>query len=324
MYAECKGGDINPSGFALIYTRYCLGECDKMSIGKRLLELRKAKGLTQSELGQMLSITAQAISKWENESSEPDFDTVKKLAEIYGVSVASIVDPEGTEEVEAEDKPEDKPEDAPLTPAEFDVYLTEIGKSKITTINYIINMLGIELAEAKRGVESLPYLISGGLSREAAERVVAYLAEVGAIATIEPGKVGSLKREIFTTEKPKKPEGGKTMNTRFISANITAAIPGILVAVLGCIFLVKNPIVDIPTFIYFGISIYSLIFLLWYPSLTKKLLSPIGAIVEAADGFFKTLGAIILMIPMLLWIVVVALISPIIYAFSIKGCIEEL
>ena len=51
-----------------------------MSLGKTLAELRKKSKMTQSELGDKLNISAQAISKWENDSSEPDISTLKKLA----------------------------------------------------------------------------------------------------------------------------------------------------------------------------------------------------------------------------------------------------
>ena len=43
-----------------------------MSIGKNIAKYRKAKGLTQEELGTMIGITNQAVSKWESEVSMPD------------------------------------------------------------------------------------------------------------------------------------------------------------------------------------------------------------------------------------------------------------
>lgn len=58
-----------------------------MYYGNRIAELRKKQNLTQSELGAMLNITAQAVSKWENNLSEPDLDSIKKMCHIFGVSV---------------------------------------------------------------------------------------------------------------------------------------------------------------------------------------------------------------------------------------------
>lgn len=37
------------------------------SFGKRIAELRRAKGLKQDDLAQMLNVSAKAVSKWEND-----------------------------------------------------------------------------------------------------------------------------------------------------------------------------------------------------------------------------------------------------------------
>ncbi|MBQ9084711.1 MAG: helix-turn-helix transcriptional regulator [Clostridia bacterium] len=56
------------------------------SIGKTIKELRRGRGLTQEELAEKLGVTAQAISKWENESGMPDLSQIVPLAHIFGVS----------------------------------------------------------------------------------------------------------------------------------------------------------------------------------------------------------------------------------------------
>ena len=63
-----------------------------MSIEKNLSLLRKKKGLTQQQLGEMLNISAQAVSKWENGLAEPDLTTVKKIASIYNITVDDILE----------------------------------------------------------------------------------------------------------------------------------------------------------------------------------------------------------------------------------------
>ena len=47
-----------------------------MNYGQKIAELRKSNKLTQAELGTKLNVTAQAISKWENNLSEPDIDSI--------------------------------------------------------------------------------------------------------------------------------------------------------------------------------------------------------------------------------------------------------
>ena len=55
--------------------------------GKRLLSLRKSKDLTQEDLATRLSISPQAVSKWENETSYPDILMLPKLAEVLDTSI---------------------------------------------------------------------------------------------------------------------------------------------------------------------------------------------------------------------------------------------
>lgn len=302
-----------------------------MSLGKRLAELRRGAGMTQTELGKRLSITAQAISKWENDTAEPDISTIKRIAEIYGITVAEIIDPDnvGTEpravaetpavEVDVTATADATDGGVAIAPSIhsslYDVYLTEAGDSKVTTINYIMKLLGIGLAEAKTAVESLPYLISGDVSPEECERIASYLGKVGAKVEREPATGMHPYRKILSTEAPKPPKESHDMIKRFITANLTAAIPAILILVFNFMYLCKQPI-DIPLIVYCGIATYCLIFQLWYPTLTRKLLSPIGML--SFEGIIKSLGDIVIIILFIPWIIIVGLLSPINYAFTIK------
>ncbi|MDE7158308.1 MAG: helix-turn-helix domain-containing protein, partial [Clostridiales bacterium] len=54
--------------------------------GKTIAELRKEKNLTQSELGQALNVTAQAVSKWENDQAQPPVDTFFEICTFFGIS----------------------------------------------------------------------------------------------------------------------------------------------------------------------------------------------------------------------------------------------
>ncbi len=54
---------------------------------KRLLELRKSKNLTQSELAQKLNLTQQAYARYENCQREPDYKTLCSIANFFNVSV---------------------------------------------------------------------------------------------------------------------------------------------------------------------------------------------------------------------------------------------
>ena len=61
------------------------------TMGKRIVQNRKAKGLTQDALAEQLGITAQAVSKWENDLSCPDIAMLPRLAEIFGISTDELL-----------------------------------------------------------------------------------------------------------------------------------------------------------------------------------------------------------------------------------------
>ena len=54
--------------------------------GKRLKELRKAKGLSQGELGDILGVSKSSICCYENGTRNPALETVIELVHLFGVS----------------------------------------------------------------------------------------------------------------------------------------------------------------------------------------------------------------------------------------------
>ena len=60
---------------------------ETMTLGRRIAQLRKEKELKQDDLAQMLDVSAQAVSKWENDQTCPDISLLPRLASILGVTV---------------------------------------------------------------------------------------------------------------------------------------------------------------------------------------------------------------------------------------------
>lgn len=63
-----------------------------MTLGKTIKQLRKETFLSQEQLAAKLNITAQAVSKWENEESYPDILFLPKIAAIFGVKIDELFD----------------------------------------------------------------------------------------------------------------------------------------------------------------------------------------------------------------------------------------
>lgn len=74
-----------------------------MTFGEKLLELRKRNGLSQEELSSQLSVSRQAISRWEIGSSMPDIENVIQLSRLFGVSYEYLLDGECKKEAPPKD-----------------------------------------------------------------------------------------------------------------------------------------------------------------------------------------------------------------------------
>ena len=84
-------------------------------IGKFILDCRKAKKLTQSQLAEKLGVTDKSISNWENGRNMPDLSLFKPLCEILDISINDLISGEKVSE---------------------DKYQKKLEENIITTIDY--------------------------------------------------------------------------------------------------------------------------------------------------------------------------------------------
>ena len=61
------------------------------TLGKRISALRKQKDLRQDDIAQLLDVSPQAVSKWENDQTCPDIGLLPKLAKILGVTTDELL-----------------------------------------------------------------------------------------------------------------------------------------------------------------------------------------------------------------------------------------
>jgi len=69
------------------------------SIGKKIAFYRKARGMTQEELAEVLGVSPQAVSKWENDIACPDIALIAPIAKYFGVSTDELLSAEPVQTV---------------------------------------------------------------------------------------------------------------------------------------------------------------------------------------------------------------------------------
>lgn len=63
-----------------------------MKIDKKIRQMRLNAGLTQEQLAKKLGVSAQSVSKWENDISMPDITLLPDIAETFGISIDDLFD----------------------------------------------------------------------------------------------------------------------------------------------------------------------------------------------------------------------------------------
>lgn len=75
-----------------------------MNLGETIYKLRTEKGLSQGNLADMLEVSRQSISKWENNSAVPELDKLMKLSEIFDITLDELVKGEIIQDKEIQSK----------------------------------------------------------------------------------------------------------------------------------------------------------------------------------------------------------------------------
>ena len=102
---------------------------DQIKIGVFLKELRKAKGLTQEQLAEVLNVSSRTVSRWETGSNMPDISMLVEIAVFYDVSIPEIV--QGERESETMDK---ETRETAVAMAKYSQNEVKMGKQKVVGI----------------------------------------------------------------------------------------------------------------------------------------------------------------------------------------------
>ena len=73
-----------------------------MKLEEKLVSLRKAKGLSQMKLAEMMNVSRQAISRWEVGAAVPSTDNLKFLGRLYDVPLEYLLHDDAPEPVHQE------------------------------------------------------------------------------------------------------------------------------------------------------------------------------------------------------------------------------
>lgn len=79
-----------------------------MKLSEKIIKLRKEKGISQEELGNLINVSRQSISKWESEQSIPDIENIKQLAKFFEVSYEYLLNDDLEEKNKKEDNLKNK------------------------------------------------------------------------------------------------------------------------------------------------------------------------------------------------------------------------
>lgn len=83
-----------------------------LAMAQRLVDRRKAAGLSQEALAAQLGVSRQAVSKWERSESSPDTDNLIALAALYGVSLDELLYGEAVGDIDGDTEASDETEGA--------------------------------------------------------------------------------------------------------------------------------------------------------------------------------------------------------------------
>lgn len=67
----------------------------KLNIGKTIKSLRKEREITQEEFAEVLGVSCQSVSRWENDSCYPDIEMIPTIAAFFGISVDHLMGIDG-------------------------------------------------------------------------------------------------------------------------------------------------------------------------------------------------------------------------------------
>ena len=115
-----------------------------MTFAEKLKELRKQSGLSQEKLAEKLSVSRQAVTKWERDTGVPDIDNIMAISKLFDVSMDELFSNERSEKKERDFLYESVTEYDIDEPKRFDIKLG--GAKELVFTGYNGEKIRIHLA----------------------------------------------------------------------------------------------------------------------------------------------------------------------------------
>lgn len=161
-----------------------------MSIGKNIAAFRKAKGLTQTELGEMMGVSNQAVSKWEAEMTMPDVMLLPEIAKVLDVTIEELYN--GKSETSSQLYSVEAQDQEPSS------HTTESDEKRVLCIT----VDGDTPVKVRMPVEAARFFMSQGENEAEAKAWDAMLSQEGVLVDVETGAAvaSHLKIEVVKYE----------------------------------------------------------------------------------------------------------------------------
>jgi len=111
-----------------------------MTLGEKLQNLRREKGISQDRLAELLDVSRQAVSKWERDEAIPETDKVIKLSEVFSVSIDYLLKDTIQPRAETQNPAEAQ---KPSEPRDFFSQLVHLFKTRGYILGYLLIVWGV-------------------------------------------------------------------------------------------------------------------------------------------------------------------------------------
>ena len=116
-----------------------------MTTGEKIAALRKEQGMSQEALGEKLSLSRQAVSKWEADQAVPTMDNLMELSKLFGVPVDTLLRPDAELMPKAEDSDESWPgaENQPVRNGNRKWKITAIAAAGLLCVSVVCSAVSL-------------------------------------------------------------------------------------------------------------------------------------------------------------------------------------